>query len=551
MADSINSSTISKGKTKVRDTSIDLDLDLENQFSKQDDDRFQVGKVETVNSLNRCLSPRQINMISIAGIIGTGLFLGTGKSLANGGPLSLLINYTLIGCLVYEIMLCLGEMSCQYPISGSFCSFARKFGSESLGFAILINYWFNDAVSVASDLTALQLVMQYWTDFHFWIVSLIFWVLLLSLNIFHVRFYGEAEYWLALLKVLAIIAFFIVSIIVNVGHNSQHEYLGFKYWTRGDAPFVDGFKGFSKIFVTSAFAFGGTESITLTAGNAKNPIHSVKIVTRTVFWRIMIFYIFTVFFIGINVPYDYPNLSTKSVVTSPFTIVFQMAGSKAAGSFMNAVIMTSVISAGNHALFAGSMLAYTLGTDGYLPKFLTRKNRYQTPYNAVLITWLTGGLCFGSSFIGAGTLWTWLQNIVGVSNQLAWFCIALTSIRFRKGLEIQGKTKDLEFKNWTYPYGPYAAVIFTGFILLVQGWSAFAPWSVTDFFAVYLELIIFPLTFIVWWILHPRDRFVKYEEMDFDTDRYYETDEERKLNEEQANLKGFKKVKRRVFEFFV
>lgn len=504
----------------------------------------------TVDSLNRSLTPRQISMISIAGIIGTGLYLGTGRALAIGGPGSLLINYTIIGGLVYLVMLSLGEMSSYMPIAGSFCSFARKFGSESFGFAILINYWLNDAVSVASDLTALQLVMEYWTDFHYWIVSLIFWVFLLSLNIFHVRFYGETEYWLALLKVLAIIAFFIVSIVVNCGHNTQHEYIGFSLWGKGEAPFVDGFKGFASLFVSSAFAYGGTESITITAGSAKNPVQSTKIVTTTVFYRIIIFYIFTVFFIGMNVPYNYSGLSTKSVVTSPFTIVFQEAGSRAAGSFMNAVIVTSVISAGNHALYAGSMLAYTLGTDGYLPKILTWKNRWQTPYVAVLITWLAGGLCFGSSFVGTGELWTWLQNIVGVSNQLAWLCIGITSIRFRRGLEAQGRTHELNFTNWTYPYGPYFVVIFTTFILLVQGWSTFAPWNVKDFFQVYLELFVFPLTFIVWWIFH-RDGFKKTHEMDFDTDRYIESEEELEDRLAYEGLTGWKKVAAALRNFFV
>lgn len=507
--------------------------------------------IEVVNSLNRSLTTRQINMISIAGIIGSGLYLGTGKSLATGGPASLLINYSIIGALVYFVMLSLGEMSAMMPIAGSFGSFARKFGSESFGFAILANYWFNDAVSVASDLTALQLVLQYWTDFHYWVVSLCVWFLLLGLNTFHVKIYGETEYWLALLKVVAIIAFFIVSVVVNVGHNQSHEYIGFKNWTVGEAPFVQGFKGFSSIFVASAFAYGGTESITLTAGSAKYPVRSVRIVTKTVFWRIIIFYIFTVFFIGMNVPYNYPNLSTKSVVTSPFTIVFQNAGSKAAGSFMNTVILTSVISAGNHALYAGSMLAYTLGTDGYLPKILTWRNRFQTPYVAVLVTWLAGGLCFASSFVGAGELWTWLQNIVGVSNQLAWLSIGITSLRFRAGLKAQGREQDLKFKNWTYPFGPWIVVIFTTFILFVQGWGAFAPWNVKDFFSVYLELFIFPITFLAWWVLHPSDRFKKATEMDFDTDHYYETEEELAFDEMEKNLKGWAKVKHKLVQLFV
>lgn len=535
-------------KQEILSTTVDSDLE---KASTTSTNSKQNGDVENIKELNRSLSTRQVSMIAIAGVIGTGLYLGTGKSLAQGGPLSLLITYSIMSLEVYLMMLALGEMSAYMPIAGSFCTFAKKFGSESLGFAILINYWLNDAVSVASDLTALQLVMKYWTDFHFWIVSLIFWVLLLFLNIFHVRFYGETEYWLALLKVLSIIAFFIVSIVVNVGHNEQHEYIGFKYWSIGDAPFVDGFKGFAKLFVTASFALGGTESLTLTSGEMTNPVRSTRIITKTVFWRIVIFYIFSVFFIGMNVPYNYPNLLTKSVVTSPFTIVFQQAGSKSAGSFMNAVILTSVISAGNHALYAGSRLAFTLGTEGYLPKILARKNRFGIPYVAVLITWFAGGLCFGSSFIGAGDLWSWLQNLVGVSNQISWLCIGITSIRFRKGLAKQGRLHELQYKNWTYPYGPWFVIIFTSIILLVQGWTSFAPWNVSDFFSFYLELFVFPVCLLFWWVFHRKDRFKKAQEMDFDTDRYIESDEERELREKLDSLKGWAKVKRILQDFFL
>lgn len=505
--------------------------------------------------LNRSLSPRHVNMIAIAGVIGTGLYLGTGRALHLGGPASLLINYSIIGLIVYATLLSLGEMSTYMPISGSFCSFAKKFGSESFAFALMCNYWFNDAVSVASDLTALQLVLDYWktseSGFPYWIASLIFWVFLLFLNVIHVKIYGEAEYWLAMLKVIAIIIFFILSIVANVGHNEQHEYIGFRNWTRGDAPFVNGFRGFATLFVSASFAYGGTESITLTSGETKNPVRNTPKIIKTVFWRILIFYIFTVFFIGMNVPYDYPNLSEKSVMTSPFTIVFQMVGSKAAGSFMNAVILTSVVSACNHALFAGSRILFNLGLEGYFfPELVTRTNRYQVPYVAVLVTWAVGGLCFGSSFIGAGTLWIWLQNLVGVSNQIAWLSIGVISIRFRRGLSRQGKTHELKFVNWTYPYGPYFVIVSVSFIILVQGWSSFSPMDVTSFFSYYVELFIFLACWLVWWAFK-RDRFVREKDMDFVTDKYIPSERELLLNERLDNLEGFEKFRQAIRDYVV
>lgn len=173
-----------------------------------------------------------------------------------------------------------------------------------------------------------------------------------------------------------------------------------------------------------------------------------------------------------------------------------MVGAKGAGSFMNAVIMTSIVSAGNHALYAGSRLAYNLSLHGYIPKIFLPMNRFRVPYVAVIITWLIGGLCFASAFVGSGELWSWLQAIVGLSNLISWWVIGVVSIRFRRGLEKQGRTHELLFKNWSYPYGPLYVVILGGFIILVQGWTTFSPFSVNDFFQSYLELGVFPLCFV-------------------------------------------------------
>jgi AAT family amino acid transporter len=141
--------------------------------------------------LHRGLSARQVQMIAIAGTIGTGLFLGTGRSLAQGGPASMLICYSIVGFIVYVTLLLLGEMATQYPVAGSFNAYTTRFFSPSYGFALAWNYWFNDAVSVASDLTAAQLVLQYWTPWSPWVISLLFWLFLVTVNAAHVKAYGE------------------------------------------------------------------------------------------------------------------------------------------------------------------------------------------------------------------------------------------------------------------------------------------------------------------------------------------------------------------------
>lgn len=244
-------------------------------------------------------------------------------------------------------------------------------------------------------------------------------------------------------------------------------------------------------------------------------------VVKNVFWRILIFYILSVLLIGLNVPYTADGLKNKNSRTSPFTLVFEQAGSKAAGSFINAVVMTSVLSAANHALFAGARLLYTLAVAGHSPRFFGTLNKTKVPWVAVLSTSLIGGLCFGASFIGAGQLWTWLQNIVGVSNQLAWIAIGIASLRFRKAIRLQGKEHLLPFKNWTYPWGPWFCIILNSVLVLVQGWTAFSPkFDAVTFVSFYIELPVMAIMYVGWKLLK-KTKIVKLEEMDLETDRYH------------------------------
>ncbi|KAI0329218.1 hypothetical protein GY45DRAFT_1280260 [Cubamyces sp. BRFM 1775] len=486
----------------------DLDLhDVEHGTSEQAIGALPLPPVDKRRAgLHRALSARQVSMIAIAGTIGTGLFLGTGRSLAQGGPASMLICYSLVGFIVYITLLLLGEMATQYPVAGSFNAYATRFFSPSYGFALSWNYWFNDAVSVASDLTAAQLVLQYWTTWHTWVISLLFWVFLVTVNSIHVRAYGELEYWLASLKVVTVVVFIILGIAVNVGGNQAHEYIGGKNWHIPGAPFVGGFGGFARVFVTASFAYGGTESLGITAGETKNPSRNMPRVVKFVFWRILLFYILSILLMGLNVPYTYPGLSNKETTTSPFTIVFQMAGSTVAGSFMNTVILTSVLSAGNHALFAGTRVLYGLATTTppQAPTIFARTTRSGVPLLALLATSSISILCFGSSFIGSGELWGWLQNIVGVSNQIAWLSIGLASWKFRRAWVRQGRPlSEMKFRaGWTWPWGPYFVVITVTALIIIQGWSSvISKFSAVDFVSFYIEIPVMIVMYLAWMLL--------------------------------------------------
>jgi AAT family amino acid transporter len=191
------------------------------------------------DKLARKLSARQVQMIAIGGTIGTGLFLGTGKSLATGGPASMLICYIIIGIIVFLTMLALGEMASFIPVAGSFCTFAGRFVDDAFGFALTWNYWFNDAVSTAADLVAVQLVLSYWeTKMPGWGLSLIFWGVLVAANIISVRAYGELEYWLSLLKVITIIVGLVPSVIRGKADSTDLYLPGHcsKCWWKHRAP---------------------------------------------------------------------------------------------------------------------------------------------------------------------------------------------------------------------------------------------------------------------------------------------------------------------------
>lgn len=197
---------------------------------------------------------------------------------------------------------------------------------------------------------------------------------------------------------------------------------------------------------------------------------------------------------------------------------------------------------------------YSLAADRHAPQFLGKLNRNKVPWIAVVVTSAISGLGFGASFIGAGQLWTWLQNLVGVSNQLAWLAIGVTSIRvriqwlpldslltcaqFRGALERQGKTHLLPFRNWTYPWGPYISIILNVVIILVQGWSSFSPrFSAVDFVSYYIELPILAVMYLVWKVLK-RTKIVTYDEMDLETDVHQVTEEDLKEAEHDKTARG-------------
>lgn len=462
---------------------------------------------QPTEKLRRSLKARHMYMIAIGGSIGTGLFVASGATVANAGPGGALLAYALMGFMVFLLMQSLGEMATYLPVAGSFGEYARRFVSPSFGFAIGWNYWYNWAITVAAELAAAALVMKFWLpDTPGWIWSALFLALLFGLNAMSARAYGEGEFWFALIKVAVVIFFLVLGLMMIVGILGGPT-PGFSNWTLQDgdlhAPFVNGGLGILSVFMIAGFSFQGTELVAVAAGEADDPDRSVPRAIRTVFVRILLFYIGAIAVIGFLIPFNDPRLldsAEDNISVAPFTLVFDNAGILAAAAIMNAVILTSILSAGNSGLYASTRMLYALAESGQAPKVFAKLNNRGVPIPALIATTAIGALCFVSSLIGDGAAYTWLVNASGLAGFITWMGIAWCHYKFRKAYVAQGNdVKDLPFRAAWFPLGPIVALAMCAFVIVGQNYEAFA--GNVDWATLLSSYIGLPL-FLALWVGH-------------------------------------------------
>ncbi|WP_304502149.1 amino acid permease [Austwickia sp. TVS 96-490-7B] len=415
-------------------------------------------------------------MIAIGGAIGTGLFVASGASISQAGPGGALLAYAGIGVMVFLLMQSLGEMATYLPVAGSFEAFGTRFVSASFGFATGWNYWFNWAITVAAELVAASLVMRYWLpDSAAWIWSALFLTILFLLNAASVGVFGESEFWFAGIKVITVLVFLGIGVLMILGILSGPS-PGLSNWTTGEAPFVGGPASVLAIFMIAGFSFQGTELIAVAAGEADHPERTIPRAIRAVFMRIMLFYIGAIAVIGFLLPYTDPRLleqGVETVAVSPFTLVFERAGVLGAATLLNAVILTSILSAGNSGMFASTRMLYALALDGKAPRFLSHTNSRGVPMPALLATTAVGGLCFLTSLMGEGKAYTWLVNASGLAGFITWMGIAWCHYRFRRAYVAQGHDPaDLPYRARWFPLGPIVALTMCAVVIVGQNYEA-------------------------------------------------------------------------------
>ncbi|ORX92840.1 lysine-specific permease [Basidiobolus meristosporus CBS 931.73] len=438
-------------------------------------------------------------MISIGGTIGTGLFLASGLSIAKGGPGGALVAYALIGTMVFFLMTSLGEMATYMPISGSFNAYGARFVDPAFGFALSWNYWYSWALTVAVELSAAGLIMEYWLpNVPSWVWSACVLVIIVGINSISVKGYGEAEYWFALIKVITVVVFIIIGIFVAAGVLGGVKY-GVSNFTRGEAPFVNGGLGVLNVFLLAGFSFMGTELVGVAAGESENPEKNVPKAIKQVFWRILLFYIGAIFIIGLLVPYDDPRLTSEDVQTSPFTLGFQLAGLGPAPDIMNAIILITVLSAGNSALYACTRTLWMMGNSNMAPRIFGRINSRGIPMYSMALTAIIGCLAFLTSLFGNGVVYEWLLKASGTSGFLAWVGIAVSHYRFRRAFIAQGHSLDeLPYRASLYPLGPLIALVLCTVVLFGQGVNAYSDgkFNYLAAFGEYLAIILFAILFV-------------------------------------------------------
>uniref|UniRef100_A0A8H7N8A4 Amino acid permease/ SLC12A domain-containing protein n=1 Tax=Bionectria ochroleuca TaxID=29856 RepID=A0A8H7N8A4_BIOOC len=281
--------------------------------------------------LQRDLKNRHMQMIAIGGAIGAGLFVGSGGALHKGGPASLVIGYTIIGAMLLMVTYALAEMAVLYPVNGAFYTYFVRFVDPSWGFAMGWQYAIAWLTVLPFELIAASLTIEFWRDdinMGVWVG--VFMAALIIVQFFGVRGYGEVEFVLSLIKILACIGFMILGIVINCGGAGDKGYIGGKYWVEPGA-FRNGFTGFCSVFVVAAFAFGGTEMVGLAAAESATPRKSIPQASKQVFFRIALFYIVNLFILGLILPSDDTRLlgsSGANTKASPFVLAIQDAGIK-------------------------------------------------------------------------------------------------------------------------------------------------------------------------------------------------------------------------------
>jgi GABA permease len=396
-----------------------------------------------------------MTMISLGGIIGAGLFVGTGPILNQAGPATVL-TYLLTGCILILIMRMLGEMAVALPTVGSFSDYARMALGNWAGFSIGWLYWYFWAIVVGFEATVAASILGQYVNIAPWLISLILVLALTATNLYSVGSYGEFEFWFAGIKVAAIIIFIVLGALFVIGlwpGGGGGMGLSNLYDQGGFFP-NGGLVMFSGI-VTVIFAFVGAEIVTIAASESNEPSRNVARATNAVIYRVLLFYVVSVFFVAAIVPWD--TTFAEEVIKSPFTIAFERMGIPGAGTLMNFVVLTAVLSVLNSSLYTTSRMLFALTKHNDAPGFFTNTTARGVPIWAILAGTSFGYVSVAIYYFFPANVFTWLINASGAIALFAYLLIAISELVMRRRLEREAP-ESLQLRMWFYPWLTYLSI---------------------------------------------------------------------------------------------
>ncbi|WP_329227864.1 amino acid permease [Streptomyces canus] len=417
---------------------------------------------ESDASLTHGLKQRHLSMIALGGVIGAGLFVGSGAGIAAAGP-SIVLAYTLSGLLVMLVMRMLGEMSAAYPSSGSFSAHAERAFGPWAGFTAGWSFWILLCTAVGLEgIGAAKIVTGWLPGTPEWAWVALFMVVFCVTNLAAVKNFGEFEFWFAALKVGAIGLFLILGVLAIAGVLPGTDAPGTANLTGRGGFFPGGGEGLVVGLLASVFAYGGLETVTIAAAESEDPVRGVASAVRTAMWRIALFYIGSMAVIVTLVPWD-----SKAVVEKgPYVAALDELGIPGAGQLMNVVVLIALLSAMNANVYGSSRIAYSLVERGLGPRTLGRVLG-GVPRVAVLASSVFGFVCVVLSYWRPDDVFPWLLNMIGAVILVVWGFIAVSQLRLRRALEREAPER-LAVRTWAFPYLTWVALAGMAAILVLM-----------------------------------------------------------------------------------
>ncbi|EEU38383.1 uncharacterized protein NECHADRAFT_34572 [Fusarium vanettenii 77-13-4] len=490
---------------------------------------------DNADGLHRRLNNRQIQLIAIGGTIGTGLFIGIGAGLAKGGPGSLLVCTALYSCVLALVNNSIAEMTTYMPVSGGFIRLAGAWVDDALGFMVGWNFFFYEALLIPFEIVALNLVLSFWNDnitnagptAGFCAAIIVSYGVL---NVLAVGVFGEAEFWLSAGKVILILILFAFTFVTMVGGNPQHHAYGFTYWkdahdafatyrTEGDLGRLEGFMG---AMAAAAFYVVGPDYISMVAAEAKHPSRYIKTAFKTVYFRFGLFFIGAALTCGIVLDHKDPKLvsvhlgdgDSSTAAASPYVIAMKNMGIDVLPHVVNALLFTTIYSAGNTYTYCATRSLYSLALEGRAPAFLRKTTKNGVPIYCFAVTMLFPLLSFLQLDSSSSEALSILLALITGGGIVDYITMSITFLFYYRACKVQGvDRKKMPYYGYFQPYGAWIALVLQIVVVYTYGYTSLAPFNAKNFFSNYTMQIIAPFLYLGWKLLK-RTKLVKAEECD-------------------------------------